>query len=72
MVPIVKNAPLAVCDMRTVRPEEILPVDKITITHLNQGAYPKFNPQHEWYYLSDQTSEEVLVFLTYDSRRKGK
>lgn len=72
MVPIVKNAPLAVCDMRTVRPEEILPVDKITITHLNQGAYLKFNPQHEWYYLSDQTSEEVLVFLTYDSRRKGK
>jgi len=70
LVPVVKNAPLAMCDMRSVRDEDLLSVDKINPTHLNQSSYPYYNPTQNWYFLKNQTAEEPLCFLTYDSHAK--
>lgn len=60
--------PLAVCDRTTVDPDD-LEYD------LNPNAKPepfnahycKPNPAQRWYYYSQMTCEEALVFTTYDS-----
>ncbi|MDA0791610.1 MAG: CmcJ/NvfI family oxidoreductase [Proteobacteria bacterium] len=67
-----ERMPLAVCDRTTVDPDD-LEYD------LNPNAKPapfnahycKPNPEQKWYYYSHMTSEEALVFTTYDSHPNG-
>jgi hypothetical protein len=69
-----QDFPLAVCDARTVAPEDEVTVTAITvekdageITHDTTGYL--YNPAHRWYYYRDMTPEEVLVFKAHDSDR---
>jgi hypothetical protein len=67
LVPVVEDCPLAFCDRRTVAKTDLVDVDKIHEDHWEEGCFIKHNPEHEWYWLSKQTSEEVSVFVTWDS-----
>jgi hypothetical protein len=69
-----QDFPLAVCDARTVAPEDEVTVTAITvekdtgqITHDTTGYL--HNPAHRWYYYRDMTPQEVLVFKAHDTDR---
>lgn len=67
LVPVVEDCPLALCDRRTVPKSDLVEADKIHHDHLEEGYYIKYNPAHEWYWLSRQRSDEVTLFVTWDS-----
>jgi hypothetical protein len=70
-----QDFPLAVCDARTVAPQDEIAVTAITvekdtgeITHDTTGYL--YNPAHRWYYYQDMTPEEVLVFKAHDTDKR--
>lgn len=62
----VKKTPLAVCDPRSVKMEDIVPLsvkrDPLGYTKMLDLAYDK---DQEWYYYPDMTVDEVLVFKSF-------
>lgn len=67
LVPVVKDCPLAFCDRRSVPKQDLVEIDKVHEDHWEGGYLIKYNPDHRWYWLPNQTSNEVSVFLTWDS-----
>jgi len=80
-----QDCPLAVCDARSVRPEEGVPntmfvVDQLPDEQTMLGEMPNeatapaaaifhYNPAHRWWYFSNMTRNEVLMFKFHDSDR---
>ena len=81
--PISKD-PLAVCDARTVREEDLVPI----VSYLppkGSGQYADFSggdrfellykrhtPDERWYYIDQMQPEEVLMIKIFDSLSDGK
>lgn len=63
------DTPLAVCDARTVRPEDWVAADIIYQERKGELYLSRFNAAHQWYYYPAMAVDEVLVFKTFDSRR---
>jgi hypothetical protein len=63
----VKDVPLAFCDARSVRRRDLVAVDKVHSDHLEEGWYMKYHPEQQWYYLAQQTHDEVAIFVSWDS-----
>jgi hypothetical protein len=72
MTSIVEDAPLALCDRRSVSASQMLPCDKVHSTHLGEGYYIHAEPNHRWYWLSKQTPSEPVVFVSWDPDRAGE
>ncbi|KAJ8132508.1 hypothetical protein O1611_g1114 [Lasiodiplodia mahajangana] len=68
-VPVVKDHALAVCDRRTVYDDDWEPVDKVHQDWVEEGMYLRRRERHRWYWLSDQTDQELIAFLVWDSDR---
>lgn len=68
-----QDYPLVMCDGRTVFPTDIIPLDYHMRTETRDITYKssaaRYNPSHAWWYYPDMTSEEMLVFIGYDSAR---
>ena len=78
-----QDCPLAVCDARSVRPDEGTPntmfiVDRLPCEEEMLGEMPNessapaaaifhFSPAHRWWYFSNMTRDEVLLFKFHDS-----
>ena len=67
-----QDAPLAVCDARTVRPQDRVWSDCIIdppgAPELRfENSVFNYSPDHRWCYFRDMTRDEVLVFKGYDS-----
>jgi hypothetical protein len=66
-----QDFPLAVCDARTLNPDDEVTVKAVTrelsglVVH-DTTSY-RFNPAHRWYYFRDMTPDEVIVFKTHDT-----
>jgi hypothetical protein len=66
-----QDFPLAVCDARTLAPADEVTVKAVTrelsgmIIH-DTTSY-RYNPDHRWYYFSNMTRDEVIVFKTHDT-----
>ena len=67
LVSIVEDAPLALCDRRSVKKEDCVACDKVHDDHVKEDLYIKYKPGQKWYYLSHQTQDEPVLFLTWDS-----
>ncbi|MCG2584349.1 CmcJ/NvfI family oxidoreductase [Massilia sp. TS11] len=63
----VRDAPLAVCDARSVRPDELVAADIVYPTRTGEIFELLHNPNHVWTYFSEMQFEEVLVFKQFDS-----
>lgn len=73
---VVEGNPLALCDARTVRADDLLETmifgygdegyswHKIGVSVYNVA----YSPEHRWYYHPRMTPDEVLIFRTYDSQ----
>ncbi len=67
-----QDAPLALCDARSVEPADRVPAD--AIFDVRDGPEWSFealvvrgNPRHRWFYFRDMNRDEVVVFKTNDS-----
>ncbi len=66
-----QDIPLAVCDARTVQPEDEVTIRAVSlersgeITHDTTGY--RYNASHGWHYYPDMTRDEVLVFKAHDT-----
>jgi hypothetical protein len=67
LVAHVEDSPLALCDRRTVLPDDLVACDKVHPDHTNEGIYLKYNSTQRWYWLSGQSKDEPVMFVTWDS-----
>jgi hypothetical protein len=66
--------PFAVCDARSVDDDELVPV-KIKYPAFDIESWSvrgEGSDRHKWYYMSQQTPEEVLLFKCFDSKVDGR
>jgi len=65
----VAEFPLAVCDARSIREEEVVPTEegvKHEVYRLN------FSPRHQWFYFPGMEKDEALLFKCFDSLNYGR
>jgi hypothetical protein len=69
LTPPPQNVPLALCDQRTVDPNDWVVGRTIEPKFLEGVPYltSVFNPQNQWWWVSDLEPDEVIVFKGYDS-----
>ncbi|KAJ3882391.1 hypothetical protein F5051DRAFT_394736 [Lentinula edodes] len=60
------DAPLALCDARTLDPADM----ERTTDAYGGGYFVKYNANMKWVYIHDQMSDEILVFRQYDNTLK--
>jgi len=69
--------PLAVMDWRSLVFKDaslggdLNTVRRIRAAYENTAYNISYNPNHQWFYMSDQTPEDILLFKTYDSHDVG-
>ncbi|KAI0632423.1 hypothetical protein C8Q77DRAFT_1125635 [Trametes polyzona] len=63
----VAHHPLAVSDWRSLDEKDLVPT-RLVYPDREGGVYGvRYNPNHRWYYLADQTPDEVTLIKCYDS-----
>jgi hypothetical protein len=67
----VRQAPLAVCDARSIASEDLIPTDLVYSDRVGEVYSVHFNPQHRWYWYPQLRPGEVLLLKTYDSLDDG-
>ena len=72
LVNSVQNFPLALCDARSVDMDDVLATVRQAPNHTGEILLATYSPGHRWYYFSNMTSDEVLVFKTFDSETAGR
>jgi hypothetical protein len=63
----VLDAPLAVCDARTVAAADLVAADIVYPTRTGEIFEVLYNPAHAWTYFHGMRFDEVLLFKQYDS-----
>ncbi|KAF2106425.1 putative CmcJ-like methyltransferase [Lophiotrema nucula] len=62
--------PLAVCDAASVDPENDLEAaDYVSKDEVTENYLAYFRPHHRWFYVSNQSSNEAIVFRQHDSKQ---
>jgi len=72
LTPPPQDVPLAVCDARSVRREELIAADAVfdkddAITFSFEAWLLRHAPRQRWAYFSDMNRGEVLIFKTHDT-----
>lgn len=67
LVPTVTSQPLALCDRRSVRASDWEEVEKLQTQWVEESMYLRRNPEHQWFWISNQTRDEVTAFVVWDS-----
>jgi hypothetical protein len=62
------DAPLAVCDSRTVDPQDLVPSDLVYRERVGETYSVTWNPAHRWYYAPQMRSDEALLLKIADTR----
>ena len=65
----VQESPLAICDARSIREEEIVPTEE-GVKH--EVYLFNFNPRHQWFYFPRMETDEALLFKCFDSLNDGR
>jgi hypothetical protein len=68
----VYNNPLVLCDAATVRPEDLVSVERRAEDRIGELQVALHNPEHCWYYFPEMQMDEALLFKTYDSETDGR
>jgi hypothetical protein len=63
-----RDAPLAVCDSRTLSPGDLVPSDLVYRERVGETYSVKYNPAHEWYYVPEMRRDEALLLKIADTR----
>jgi len=63
----VMDTPLAVCDARTIAPNDFVATDLKYRDRTGEVYSMAFNPAHRWFYVSRMERDEVLLLKCFDS-----
>ena len=66
------DSPLAVCDARTVHPNELVASDLVYPNRVGETYSVKYNPEHQWFYVPRMTVDEALLLKCFDSSTDGR
>jgi hypothetical protein len=67
-----RDAPLAVCDARSVAPGDLVPSDLIYQDRVGETYAVTYNPEHRWFYVPEMQPEEALLLKCFDSATDGR
>ncbi|KAH8892739.1 hypothetical protein GQ53DRAFT_860833 [Thozetella sp. PMI_491] len=70
LIPVVEDRPLAFCDFRSVKPTDLVAVDKVYPNAALEMYYLKHSSEQQWYWISQQKKDELLMMVMYDSHPK--
>jgi hypothetical protein len=65
------DAPLAVCDARSVAPHDLIASDLVFRDRRGETYNLLYNPSQRWFYAPAMRAEEVLLIKCFDSRDDG-
>jgi hypothetical protein len=68
----VESYPLAICDARSIAPEDLVVTERRYPNRVGQTYSVTYNPEHRWYWFPRMRREEALVFKVYDSAKDGR
>jgi hypothetical protein len=63
-----QDAPLAVCDSRTVFAEDLIPSDLVYRHRVGETYSVKYNPAHRWFYVPEMRRDEALLLKIADTK----
>ena len=65
----VQQAPLAVCDARTIDPGDFVPSDLRYRDRTGEVYSLRFSPTHAWFYFPEMQADEAMLLKCFDSDR---
>jgi hypothetical protein len=68
----VESFPLAICDARSLAPEDLVISERRYPNRVGQTYAVAYNPRHQWYWFPRMRRDEALVFKVYESLRDGR
>lgn len=68
----VESYPLAICDARSVRPDDMVISERRYPNRIGQTYAITYNPAHQWFWFPRMRRDEALVFKVYDSMTDGR
>ena len=69
---VVQSHPLAIADARSIKSDDLIPVERRSPERLGETYSLTYNAAHRWYYFSKMTPNEALIFKVFDSMRDGR
>ena len=69
---VVEEKPLALCDARSVAPQDWVPTDLLYPDRTGEIYYVAHNPAQRWFYFPAMTREEAVLLKCYDSATDGR
>lgn len=67
-----RDAPLAVCDARSVNPEHLVASDLVYRNRTGEIYSVIYDPAHRWFYVPEMEADEALLLKCYDSQTDGR
>jgi len=67
-----RDAPLAVCDARSVAPADLVPSDLVYQHRVGETYAVTYNPEHRWFYVPEMQPDEALLLKCFDSKTDGR
>jgi hypothetical protein len=68
----IESSPLALCDARTLSPEDIVPSDLVYHERVGETYGFIYNPKQRWYYFPRLKPNEAILLKCYDSKDDGR
>jgi hypothetical protein len=68
----IESAPLAVCDARSIDPNDFVPTDLVYRDKVGEVYRFTYNPQHRWSYFPRLERNEAILLKCYDSKEDGR
>ena len=67
-----RDAPLALCDARSVAPSDLVPADLVYANRTGETYAVTYNPRHRWFYAPEMRADEGLLIKCFDSMTDGR
>ncbi len=68
----VYNNPLVLCDAATVKPDDLVSVERRAEDRIGELQVALHSSEHRWYYFPEMQMDEALLFKTFDSETDGR
>jgi hypothetical protein len=68
----IESSPLALCDARSLRPEDVVPCALVYRERVGETYGFTYNPTHRWYYFPRLERNEAILLKCYDSKVDGR
>ncbi|MEY4546987.1 MAG: hypothetical protein RL685_3182 [Pseudomonadota bacterium] len=68
----VRDVPLAVCDGRSIEPQDLIAIDLWYRDRIGENFSFAHSPRHRWFYVPEMRDDEVLLLKCYDTAGDGR